>query len=130
MGMSKRHLQPVPPSDDDELVPMLIPRRWMGQMQDNLEQLKQQLRDLLTMRPMAQVQAPYMSYEEVAEMTGFSTKTVRRWVKTGKLQGCGPAGCRFKRAEVEALMASFPKTEGEDDRELAEVRARLHNAEE
>jgi excisionase family DNA binding protein len=127
MAMSKQRLKAVPQQEEDQLV--VIPRRWMTEVSEALQQI--------LLRPMAQAPAPpplpatdgWLTRLEVAALTKFSAKTVRRWVRLGRLKCYRPplsTGVRFKLAEVEALMSESRNREGAEDRELAEARARLH----
>lgn len=127
IGMSKHRLIPVPQAVEDELV--VIPRRWMNLMEERLGQVHQ-----LLLRPLTTVAAPapadgWLTRDDVATLTKYSSKTVRRWVRTGKLKAYRPpgsTGVRYKRADVEAMMASTG--EGEEDRELAEAQAKMDAA--
>lgn len=54
--------------------------------------------------PEALLPQPYLSKEQVAQLTGYSLRTVTRMVARGLLRPCGPRRDRFARAEVDRMM--------------------------
>lgn len=64
----------------------------------------------------------YLSRESAAQLTGYSAKTITRWIRAGKLRPYGLRGERVKRVELERLMADLPSSEaggGETETEIA-----------
>jgi excisionase family DNA binding protein len=91
-------MSPVPPdSSADRLAPVL------AEILDGLRDL----RDLL-----AGVRKDWYTVEEVGELTGRATYTIRRWIKEGRLKatrvsGTGPRGrLLVGREELQGLIAA------------------------
>jgi Helix-turn-helix domain len=64
----------------------------------------------------------YLSRDGAAQLTGYSAKTIMRWIRAGKLRPYGLRGERVKRVELERLMADLPSSEaaaGETETEIA-----------
>lgn len=65
---------------------------------------------------MATEERPYVTVEEVAAMVGVHPKTVRRWLREGRMHGTlltRQAGYRIPRSEVErALTIGLREPEG------------------
>ena len=55
--------------------------------------------------------------EGAAQLTGYSAKTIARWIQSGKLRPYGLRGERVKRVELERLMADLPKSENGEESE-------------
>jgi hypothetical protein len=53
----------------------------------------------------------YLSREDAAQLTGYSAKTITRWIRAGKLRPYGLRGERVKRVELERLMAELPSAD-------------------
>lgn len=47
----------------------------------------------------------YLSRQQVAQVTGYSSRTISRLIETGKLRACGPRRDRITRFEVDRMMA-------------------------
>ena len=62
--------------------------------------------------------AEYLSRDAAATLTGYSAKTITRWIRLGKLRPYGLRGERVRRAELERLMAELPGGE-ESEAEIA-----------
>ena len=51
--------------------------------------------------------------QQIAEITGKSVETVRKWIRTGKLKGRKPPGCRdhvVRKEDFEAFWYGEPQT--------------------
>jgi hypothetical protein len=57
----------------------------------------------------------YLSREAAAQLTGYSTKTIMRWIRAGRLRPYGLRGERVKRGELERLMGALPSPEGGEE---------------
>lgn len=136
--MTKRHprLAPVPSeADGNQMVAVLVPAGWMQDIRDKLDRLLLRTGD----GPLPPKPAPppgddlskaWLDFKGVADYAGVNVKTVRRWVRAGKLTVYATPGGRprFKRDDVDRMMATIPapSSSTEEDREIAEARARLH----
>jgi excisionase family DNA binding protein len=49
-----------------------------------------------------------LARQDAAKLTGYSVKTISRWVRSGKLRTFGLRGDRVKRSDLERLMAELP----------------------
>ena len=70
--------------------------------------------------------ADFLSREECATITGYSTKTIGRLVRTGRLPAHGLRADRIRRADLYRVMAELGRGEDGGDPALAEARAKLH----
>jgi excisionase family DNA binding protein len=78
--------------------------------------LKERLPQLLSAgagrRPPGQAPAPeslgpqYLTRQQVAQITGYSLRTITRMINSGRLRACGPNRDRVTRAEVDRMMAA------------------------
>jgi len=59
----------------------------------------------------------YLSRDGAAQLTGYSAKTITRWIQSGKLRPYGLRGERVKRVELERLMADLPRAENGEESE-------------
>ncbi|MGI8537921.1 MAG: helix-turn-helix transcriptional regulator [Mycobacteriales bacterium] len=53
---------------------------------------------------------PLLSLPQAAELTGYCSATIRRWVASGHLPAyrVGPRGIRVKRSDLDALAVQIP----------------------
>ena len=70
-------------------------------------------------------QPEYLSREGAALLTGYSAKTITRWIRTGRLRPYGLRGERVRRAELEQLMADLPSSRTERPETEADVARRI-----
>lgn len=63
----------------------------------------------------------YLSRDGAAQLTGYSAKTITRWIRAGKLRPYGLRGERVRRAELERLMADLPSPTAAADQTEAEI---------
>jgi hypothetical protein len=70
-------------------------------------------------------QPEYLSRESAALRTGYSVKTITRWIRAGRLRPYGLRGERVKRAELEQLMAELPSSRAETGETEADVARRI-----
>lgn len=104
---------------------VLLPERWMHLVEDKLQRVEELL---ITRAPPAPPPANdgYISREEAARITGYSSKTITRLVRAGKIQTYGPRRNRLRRSEIDAMMAAPPEGATVEEKTLAETQARLH----
>jgi hypothetical protein len=70
-------------------------------------------------------QPEYLSRDGAALLTGYSAKTITRWIRAGRLHPYGLRGERVKRAELEQLMADLPSSRAEIGETEADVARRI-----
>lgn len=93
----------------DAQVLVLVPRAWLEDVTSKLDALlKTATRPVQSVGYLPQP-AHYISRDDAAKITGYSTKTIGRLIGAGKLRSYGARGDRIRRSELDAVMADLPK---------------------
>jgi hypothetical protein len=104
----------VPPPDHprplgalEELVSSWIDERLRRVLDEKLRELIP--REAAAPAELKGVEEPeYLSRQEADRPTGYSVKTITRWIRSHKVQAFGMRGERVRRSDVERLMAELP----------------------